>query len=112
MALLDDGIRANKFKGRVKDAHSMLEEVLTRPTVRKRDIYEEAKQTLELHATGLSLLLVGLQDVATVDGDLRIDWKGIGLLSEDHVKEWGESLHSIIYGLRYEHLSYTTKRTN
>ena len=112
MALLDGGIRANEFKGRVKGAHSMLEEVLTRPTVRKRDIYEEAKQTLELHATGLSLLLVGLQAVATVDGDLRIDWKGIGILSEDHVKEWGGSLHSIIYGLRYEHLSYATKRTN
>ena len=92
-------IGGDEFKSRVKKLQAILQ---TLPSSEKSKLraYDVTSGIFELHARGLSLVMVEYARLHVDGATVKVNWSCVGELSEDYEEEWAESLDFIVSGIR------------
>lgn len=64
-------------------------------------ICDQTKRILEVHSHGLDFVLKSRARLYWNEGSFKVDWGSIDCLSEDEIREWGNTVSYIACSLRY-----------
>ena len=92
-------IGGEEFKIRVKTLQAILQTLHSSDKSKLR-AYDVTGRIFELHARGLSLVMVKHARLHVDGASIKVNWSCVGELSEDYEEEWAESLDFIVSGIR------------